>query len=126
MSIEKTCLWCKNLFESNHGNDNYCCIEHQEEAKKERQKQKRDPIKSFIPILMKNHEILNKIYTNGKHELSANEIEAYGLDISLCRHMQAPQAFEGKLMLDFGTYYLITEHNFLTFKIEKHDPAATI
>ena len=120
MSIEKVCLWCGDLFTPNHGNDNYCCREHQEEAKKDRQKQKRDPIKKLIPILMANHEILDNLVIQGKSELTADEVEAYHLDISLCRHLKTQGEHIVKLMLDFGTYYLITETDFLIFKIHKH------
>src|ERR1039457_5238778 len=104
MSLEKPCLWCGDQFIPTHGNDNYCCTEHQDEAKKDRQKRKRDPIKGFIPILIRNHEILDELINKGKLELTRNEVEAYGLDISLCRHIQAPKEFEGMLLLDFGTY----------------------
>jgi hypothetical protein len=118
---QKICVWCGNPFEPTHGNSNYDSAECQEKAKKKRQKQKRDPIKGFLPILMKNHEILDKHFTDGKLEITFSEIEAYDLDISLCRRLNPPTEHVGKSMLDFGTYYLITDTNFQTFKIYKHE-----
>lgn len=126
MQTEKVCPWCGDLFTPEHGNDAYCCPDHQEQAKKERQKRKRDPVSRFFPILMRNHEAIGKLFADGKMELTAEEVIAYGIDLSLCRHMQPPLEHQGKLLLDFGQYYLITETNFLTFKIFKHDTATSI
>jgi len=121
MSTEKTCRWCGDTFEPTHGNGNYCSTNCQGESKKARQKQRRDPIRRFIPILMRNHEIIDKVFGEGKLEINASEIEAYKLDISICRYINPPAEHAGKSMLDFGTYYLITDANFKTFKIYKHE-----
>ena len=122
MHKERNCLLlrCSEVFEPEHGNQWYCCIEHQAEARKERQKERRDPIALFILILMRNHEVIDKLYNEGEIEPSRKLIEAYGFDISLCRYMQPPPEHHGKLMLDVGDYFLITDTQFLTFKIFKH------
>ena len=126
MMTEKQCPWCGDWFTSTHGNDSYCSVEHQDLAKKDRQKRKRDPIKNFIPILMGNHEIIEGIFNEGKLELTNVELEAYGLDLSLCRYLKPADEHQGKLMLDFGQYFLITDLHFLNFKIFKHETVTTI
>jgi hypothetical protein len=117
---------CKEPFLPEHGNEEYCCDEHQEEAKLEAQKERRDPIKHFIPILMKNHERIETMFLQGMTEVTSEVLEAYAVDLSLCRHVKAPATHVGKLMLDFGTYYLITETDFLIFKLFKHDTNTAI
>jgi len=119
--MEKTCAWCDDSFKFEHGNDIYCSDDCEDQARKKRQKQKRDPIRHFIPLLVRNHEILDDLIKDGKSEITNAEIEAYGLDISLCRHLNPPIEHHGKVMLDFGTYYLITETDFQIFKIHKHE-----
>lgn len=116
-----TCPWCGDDFTPDHGNDTYCGDDCKYDAKRDRQKTKRDPISRFIPILMANHEAIHYLSDMGKLELSRSEVDAYTIDISLSRHMQPPGEHAGKLMLDFGEYFLITDLNFLTFKIFKHD-----
>ena len=120
MLAEKQCPWCGDRFTPIHGNDSYCSEEHRDLAKRERQKSKRDPIKDFIPILMANHEIIDGLYRKGITEISREELGAYRIDISLCRHLKPPTEHIGTLMLDFGEYYLLTETNFFKFKIYKH------
>ena len=126
MTLIKTCLWCGEKFEPRHGNNEFCSTGCQDQAKRERQKQKRDPIKNFIPILIKNHEILDRIFNEGKTVISSAEVEAYDLDISLCRYLHPPPEHLGKILLDFGVFYLITESDFKTFKIYKHATSITI
>jgi hypothetical protein len=125
MTTQKKCLWCGALFTPEHGNSKYCRTDHEDEARKLRQKVKRDPIARFLPILMGNHLIIDGLNNRGITELTKGEFEAYGLDISLCRHMLPPAEHLGKMMLDFGDYYLVTDPSFLTFKIYKHADTLT-
>lgn len=122
----KNCAWCGDEFTPKHGNNIYDTAECEEAARLDRQKRKRDPIARFLPILVKNHEVIDRLNREGKTEITRQEIAAHQLDISLCRHLQPPPEHEGKIMLDFGDYYLITEPEFLTFKIYKHEAASTL
>ena len=119
------CAWCGGKFTPTHGNNKYCCDEHEDEARKLRQKNDRDPTARFLPILRDNHRIIAALVRAGKTELTKSEMDAYQIDISLCRHLQPPPEHEGKLLLDFGHYFLITESDFLTFKIYKHEQDTT-
>jgi hypothetical protein len=120
MTKIKKCAWCGDEFTPTHGNSIYHTVECEEASRLDRQKKKRDPIARFFPIMMSNHEVIDLLNSEGKTEMAKQEIEAYQLDLSLCRHLQPPPEHEGKIMLDFGEYYLITEPDFLTFKIFKH------
>jgi len=126
METEKTCPWDGEKFTPTHNNEIYCSDACYDAAKAERQKRKRDPVRGLILILMNNHERIANVYTEGKTSLTNQELEAYGIDVSLSRHMQPTTEHSGKLMLDFGEYYLITEPNFLTFKICKHGTSTTV
>jgi len=126
MATQRECAWCGEIFTPRHGNDSYCSPDHNYQAKKERQKSKRDPIKDFIPILMTNHEIIDRIHQSGKTEINREELEAYKIDISLCRFLKMTSDKTERLMLDFGRYYLTTTADFLTFKIYKHATTSTI
>ena len=125
MTTQKNCLWCGREFTPAHGNDSYCCPEHQEEAKKDRQKKRRDPIKNFIPIMMKNHEQIERMVALGMLTCTAQQLMAFEVDISLCRFLKSPQ-YPDNVVLDFGEFILITDSNFLTFKIEQHDTQQSI
>ncbi len=120
MTTIKKCAWCGEEFTPLHGNSIYDTPGCEEAARLERQKKKRDPIARFLPILVNNHEVIDHLTSKGKTEITKQEVEAYQLDLSLCRHLQPPPEHEGKIMLDFGEYYLITEPDFLTFKIYNH------
>jgi hypothetical protein len=126
METEKKCPWCGDVFTPEHGNETYCSTECQNDSRRHRQKQKRDPIAPFIPVLMENHAILHDLYKIGKKDLTPNEIGACKLDLSLCRYLQPPPPLFGKLLLDFGIYILVTDTNFLIFKIETHDTLTSI
>ena len=127
MKKEKKCKLkrCQKPFLPGHGNKKFCCDEHYDEEKLESQKEKRDPIKQLISIMTKNHERIHTIFLDGLAEVTIDILEAYGVDISLCRHLQPPAQHEGKIMLDFGAYHLIPETNFKTFKIFKNDTLCT-
>lgn len=122
----RKCAWCSDEFTPIHGNSIYDTAECEESARLDRQKKKRDPIARFLSILTKNHEIIDRFYNSGKTEITRIEMEAYNLDISLCRHLQPPPELEGKILLDFGAYFLVTEPDFLTFKINKYDSVSAI
>ncbi len=122
----KNCAWCGNEFTPIHGNSIYDTAECEEAARMERQKRKRDPIARFLPIMMKNHEVIDHLNNTDKTEITRQDIEAYQLDLSLCRHLQPPPEHEGKIMLDFGEYFLITDTDFLNFKIYKHETASAV
>lgn len=126
METAKQCPWCEDQFTPTHKNEVYCSPACNSAAKAERQKRKRDPIKAFIPIMMNNHEQIEAMFMQGITEASMSQLEAFKVDISICRHLKSPPAIEGKLLLDFGEYLLITDTNFQKFKIEKHDTPATI
>lgn len=126
MSKAKKCAWCSEGFIPNHGNSMYDKPECEEAAKKERQKLKRDPIARFIPILVRNHEIISRLYLGGKTDLNKEEAEAYQIDFSLFRNLLPPVEHQGKILMDVGDYYLISEPNFLKLKIYKHDSAEAI
>ncbi len=126
METEKTCRWDQVVFTPDHKNQVYCCDTCYDAAKAERQKQKRDPVKNLILILMRNHERIDMAYKNGKRDLDKQGVEAYNIDLSLSRRMQPPAEFAGKIMMDFGTYFLLTETNFQKFKIFKHGTEHTI
>lgn len=122
----KNCAWCGDEFTPLHGNSIYDTSECEESARLERQKKKRDPIARFFPIMMSNHEAIDRLIKEGKTELTRKDVDAFKIDISLCRHLQTPLEHEGKIMLDFGEYYLITETDFLTFKIYKHVESSSV
>lgn len=120
MTKNKSCAWCGEEFTPLHGNTIYDSHECEEAARLDRQKKKRDPIARFLPIMVSNHEAINRLYNEEKMEFTRKEVDAYNIDISLCRHLQPPPEHEGKILLDFGEFYLTTETDFLTFKIFKH------
>lgn len=120
METEKTCLYCQKPFVPAHGNKEYCCDSHYDEARRERQKQRRDPVARLIAILMENHEKIYAAYLSGKTELNQEEISARQIDLSLARQVKPPAGHEG-LMYDFGEFSLLTDRNFQTFKIIKND-----
>lgn len=126
MENTKMCAYCYTPFTPGHGNDRYCCHHHFDLAKKERQKQRRDPVARLISILMENHENLDGLNQQGKTELTRAEVYAFKIDLSLARYIQPPEEFKGQLMLDFGQYALITDKNFEHFKLIKHDTFSTI
>ncbi len=123
---KRECRWDQVVFTPDHKNQIYCCDACYDAAKAKRQKQKRDPVKNLILILMSNHERIDNAYKDGKLELDLKAVEAYDIDLSLSRRLQPPSEFAGKRMLDFGMYFLITDNNFQTFKIFKHGTEHTI
>lgn len=117
----KNCKYCDEPFESEHGNSGYCTDECAMEAKKVRQKDLRDGIKSLLPILIQNHKILDEMFQKEQREFTEQQLQLDGIDFSLCRHLY-PDLQNPKLRrLDFGTYYLETDNNFLTIKLFKHE-----
>ncbi len=126
MTKIKKCAWCGEEFTPLHGNSIYDTPICEEASRLDRQKKKRDPIARFFPIMMSNHETIDRLDSEGKAELTRKEVDAYKIDLSLCRHLQSPPEHEGKIMLDFGEYFLITGTDFLTFKIYKHVTSPSI
>ena len=126
MTAQKKCLGCGKIFIPNHGNNNYHEPSCEREARRKRQKAKRDPISRFIRILVSNHEIISRLYREGKTDLKRDEAEAYQIDFSLFRNLIPPPQHQGKIMMDVGDYYIISEPNFLNLKIFKHDTAEAI
>jgi hypothetical protein len=121
MDITQICPWCNKEFKSNHRNKSYCSDEHRMEAKKERQKEKRDPIKVFFPIMMKNHEQLKLMFNIGLKEVTGKQLLAYGVDISLCRHIKQDSENGEIHSFDFGEYCLIYDKSYSKYKISKND-----
>ena len=117
----KNCKYCGEPFDGGHGNSGYCDDECAMEAKKERQKIIRDGIKSLLPILIHNHKILAALYKTEQRIFTEQQLELEGIDFSLFRHL-FPEPDNPKLIrCDFGTYYLETNDNFLTFKLSQHE-----
>lgn len=117
----KDCKYCGESFDGGHGNSGYCSDECAMEAKKERQKIIRDGIKSLLPILIHNHKILDALYKTEQRIFAEQQLELEGIDFSLFRHLY-PELDNTKLIrCDFGTYYLETNDNFLTFKLNQHE-----
>jgi ribosomal protein S10 len=114
---------CGESFIPTHLNESYCCEEHKDEAKRDRQKLQRDCYKRFIPIYIKNNEIMADLFAEEIKELTAESIEKYGLDLSLCRICKAQPEYPESILMDFGAFYLLTDKNFLTFKLYKHETA---
>ena len=126
METQKICLWCQESFTAKHGNESYCCEQHILDAKADRQKRKRDPIARFLPIMTKNHELLEHIISEGIFECSADQLQAYGVDISICRFMKSAEQYPEHVVLDFGEYLLLTDHLFQNFKIVVNDTQPTL
>jgi len=124
MTPDKACDWCGQLFAPEHGNDECCTDECAYEKKKWQQKQKRDAVKKFFPIMFLNNEMLEQMFDDGILKPTAKELENYGVDISMCRYCHCSDGTDN-IMLDAGAYYLITEVNFQTFKLLKHDTENT-
>ncbi len=120
MTNLKKCKWCNEEFIPDHGNDTYCS-DHDYDAKRERQKQERDPIKHLLILLKDNHKALHSMFCDGILEANAVLLEAYRVDISLCRYLQSSTEHKGMLTLDFGQYFLTTDNTFSLFKLHKHN-----
>ncbi len=117
----KKCKYCSESFDVEHGNSDYCGDECAMEAKKERQKILRDGIKSLLPILIHNHKILDELFQKEQREFTERQLQLEGIDFSLCRHLFPDSQSNNLRRLDFGTYYLETDNNFLTIKLYKHE-----
>lgn len=126
MKNEKICNYCNTPFSPYHGNELYCCDHHAELAKKERQKERRDPVAHLISIIMENHKILDRVFKNGVTQLTKENITELGIDISLKRFLKPPVGCKETLMLDFGRYALLTDTTFNNFKIVQHDTYSII
>jgi len=124
MLDEKVCKLprCSELFQPDHGNQEFCCPQHQEEDKLNNQKANRDPVRHFFPIMMRNNRQIGLMLQNGLTEVTDTMLEAYNVDVSLLRLVKPAPGLEGKVFLDSGSYFLITDSNFKTFKIQHHEP----
>jgi hypothetical protein len=120
MEMTKICPWCDEPFDMGHGNSGYCCKEHQDLAKRERQKKKRDCYKKFIPLFIEINERLEEFYQAGKTDFTKQEIENYGLDISLSR-LSNSLTENGTIIMDFGDYYFKTQPQFTSYKLFKDE-----
>ncbi len=118
---EKICKYCGGEFEAEHGNMDYCSDDCSMEARKERQKHLRDGVKTLLPILFNNHRILDSLWTASRTNFTEEELVLEGLDPSLCRHLYPIPGNQNVVNLDFGTYFLETSDNFLTFKLCIHE-----
>ncbi len=113
------CEYCGEDFEQEHGNLRYCCNEHRDLARKFRQGEKYNGISSLLPILYRNHQLLEKLSYTKQESFSAEELEAEGLDFSLFRRLYPERNNREWIRLDFGTYFLDSKDNFQTFKLHK-------
>jgi hypothetical protein len=114
---------CGEPFTPKHLNEGYCSFEHQNEAKRARQKLHRDSYKRFIPLFIKNNDRMAELIANGITNLTPEDIDRFELDISLCRTCRPPDNYPDSIMMDFGEFYLLTNKNFLTFQLFKHETA---
>lgn len=115
------CDYCGEDFELEHGNSRYCCGEHRDLARKFRQTEKYQGISSLLPILHRNHELLDTLYSKKLEDFSAEDLEAEGLDFSLFRRLYPERDNRNWIRLDFGTYFLDSTDNFQTFKLSKNE-----
>ena len=117
----KNCLYCQQPFEPEHGNDCYCSAECYALAKAKRQKSIRDPVKELIRIILQNHRIISKLFTEGITVLGFRDVERYGIDISVCQQLIFQEEGSVSLAYSFGEFLLIPDSNFQTYKIEKNE-----
>ena len=117
---KRKCRWCDGDFVPVHGNNTYC-PDHEYDAKKERQKQERDPIKHLLILAKNNHKGLDAMFRDGELQPNTDTFGYYKVDISFCRYLQPPPEHAGKRMLDFGQYFLIKDPHLETFKLFIHE-----
>lgn len=117
------CPNCKETFDEKHGNDVYCSVRCEDLAQKKRQKEERDPVKELLLIVKHNHKGLKAMDDAGIVEPSRDDLELYGVDISLSRFIHLPGLEEGQIVMHFGEYNLITDKDFQKFKIIKNETA---
>jgi hypothetical protein len=120
MNQEIKCQQCGEGFIPENLNNVYCSIPCYKSSKAIRQKNQRDPIKRFIAIMTRNHEILDKLFSEGYDELSQEELKYFKIDISMCRLLKPGN------ILDFGDYALTPDQNIQSFKLQKNDSSSTI
>lgn len=117
----KHCKYCGLEFIPTHGNDGLCSEECTKEARKLRNFIRYNSIRSLMPILLRNHEILNSFFERNQLEITAEELENEGLDFSLFRRLYPDPGNTSFIRLDFGTFYLDTINDFLNFKLNIHE-----
>jgi hypothetical protein len=117
----KQCRYCGLEFIANHGNDGLCSEECTKGARKLRNFNRYNSVSSLLPVLLRNHGLLNFLYKKKQLTVTAEELENDGLDFSLFRRLYPEPNNISLVRLDFGTYYLDTEDNFQTFKLNIHE-----
>jgi hypothetical protein len=115
------CAWCGKAYEPRHGNSRHCCDEHEVAARKRRQRKRYNAISPLLPLIIENHEVLDRLFQLNQPLYTAAELENEGLDFSLFRRLYPKPENREIIWLDFGKYYLETSDNFLTFKLSKHE-----
>jgi hypothetical protein len=118
---EKICRNCQEEFETEHGNTNYCSTDCYMYSKKVRQRKARDAIKPLLNILLRNHKILDRLWTFTKREYSMEELNSEGLDTSLCRILFPNPDNKNIKYYDFGAYSIVPTTNSQIFKILKNE-----
>jgi predicted nucleic acid-binding Zn ribbon protein len=83
----KHCRYCGLEFKPTHGNDGLCSDECTKEARKLRNFIRYNSIRSLMPVLLRNHEILSSFFERKQLEITAEELENEGLDFSLFRRL---------------------------------------
>lgn len=121
IQINKYCAWCNEEFKPKHGNDRYCCKDHEDAARKSRQMERYGGISRLLPILFCNHRILESLFATNQMTYTSQELEAGGVDFSLHRRLYPDPENELLVRLDFGTFYLESTDNLMTFKLSKYE-----
>ena len=112
---------CGKPFTPAHDNETYCRREHQYIARKIRQRLHREIFKKFIPIYIRNNEIMAGLFAQNIAVLTVNDIEVYGIDVSLCRYCYSTTGAPEEILMDFGAYSLTTDKTFTTFKLSQNE-----
>jgi hypothetical protein len=118
--IVKFCGWCEGEFKPKHGNDRYCCIDHEDAARRFRQAGRYNAISPLLPILYRNHQILESLFDTMQITYTSHQLESAGIDFSLHRRLYPDPENELLIRLDFGAFFLESTDNLRTFKLAKY------
>ncbi len=118
---KKKCNYCKKEFTFKHGNKGYCSDPCEDIARKLRGYKRYNSIKNLTPTMLDNHKLLNSLFERKLFDLTVLFLENEGLDFSIFRRLYPEPGNSQYIRLDFGTYYLETKDDFLTFKLYKYE-----
>ena len=118
---KKKCKYCEKEFVPAHGNNGFCSEECTKAARKLRNYRRYNSISPLLPMMLANHELLNGLFEKKLLDLTAQELISEGLDFSIFRRLYPEPGNNQFIRLDFGSFYLETLDNFLTFKLYKYE-----